>query len=172
MRKPIFVRPLTDPERQHLELVRHSANAFAVRRSQIILSSAQGHHAPAIAGNIGYDDEAVRDVIRAFNAQGLAALTPQSRRPHHTQAAFTAAGAEQLRELLHKSPRTFGKPTSVWTLELAAAVSFEQGLTATRVSGETIRVTLLRLGVKGQRAKHWITSPDPLYALKKTHGIA
>jgi hypothetical protein len=40
------------------------------------------------------------------------------------------------------------------------------------VSGETIRTTLLRLGVKWQRAKRWITSPDPLYALKKTPGIA
>jgi transposase len=172
MRKPIFVRPLTDPERQQLEAYRHSANAFALRRSQMILSSAYGEHAPAIAESIGYDDEAVRDVIRAFNEKGLAALAPGSRRPHRTRAAFTPAGAEQLRELLHKSPRTFGKSTSLWTLELAAEVSFEQGLTTQRVSGETLRATLLRLGVKWQRAKQWITSPDPAYALKKTRAIA
>ncbi len=46
-------------------------------------------------------------------------------------------------------------------MELAADVSFEQGLTAERVSDETIRATLARLGVQWQRAKDWITSPDP-----------
>src|SRR5215204_1484094 len=41
-------------------------------------------------------------------------------------------------------------------------------LTQRRVSGETIRTTLARLlGVRWQRAKRWITSPDPLYERKK-----
>jgi transposase len=70
--------------------------------------------------------------------------------------------------LLHQSPRQYGKPTSVWTLELAAEVSFERGLTSERVSDETLRATLQRLGVKWKRAKRWITSPDPAYARKKT----
>jgi hypothetical protein len=45
---------------------------------------------------------------------------------------------------------------------MAAEVSFEEGLTKERVSGETVRATLARMGVRWQRAKHWITSPDPL----------
>jgi hypothetical protein len=57
-------------------------------------------------------------------------------------------------------------------LELAADVSFEQGLTTERVSGETIRATLQRLGIRWQRAKRWITSPDPEYARKKAPAIA
>ena len=81
--------------------------------------------------------------------------------------AFEAAQADQLRTLLHQSPRTYGKATSLWPLALAAQVSFEQGLTAERVSGETIRATLARLQVSWARAKHWITSPDPAYARKK-----
>jgi hypothetical protein len=53
-------------------------------------------------------------------------------------------------------------------MEMAAEVSFEEGLTKERVSGETIRATTLaRMGVRWRRAKHWITSPDPLYARKK-----
>jgi hypothetical protein len=52
---------------------------------------------------------------------------------------------------------------------MAAEVAFEEGITQRRVSGETIRATLSRLlGVKWQRAKRWITSPDPLYERKKT----
>jgi hypothetical protein len=73
---------------------------------------------------------------------------------------------------LHPSPSAFGKPTSVWTLELAATVSFEQGFTAERVSGEILRATLQRLGIRWKRAKRWITSPDPEYARKKAPPIA
>ncbi len=72
-----------------------------------------------------------------------------------------------MRALLHQSPRTFGKPTSVWTLALAAEVSFAQGITPRQVSGETIRSALKQLGVSWKCAKHWITSPDPDYVAKK-----
>jgi hypothetical protein len=57
----------------------------------------------------------------------------------------------------------FGKVITCWTLELAAKVCFEQGLTERLVSIETIRLALKKLGVGWQRAKHWITSPDPDY---------
>jgi hypothetical protein len=50
---------------------------------------------------------------------------------------------------------------------MAAEVSFEEGLTKERVSGETVRATLARLGVRWERAKRWITSPDPQYQRKK-----
>jgi len=93
----------------------------------------------------------------------------KSSRPEHTQAAFSSEQTERLKELLHRKPREFGKPTSLWTLELAAEVSFAQGLTEAQVSGETIRATLKRLGVNWKRAKRWITSPDPAYVRKKTH---
>ena len=53
-------------------------------------------------------------------------------------------------------------------LALAAEVSFEQGLTKEQVSAETVRATLERLGVRWQRAKEWIASPDPQYASKKS----
>jgi transposase InsO family protein len=35
------------------------------------------------------------------------------------------------------------------------------------VSAETIRQTLKRFGINWKRAKHWITSPDPPYLIKK-----
>ena len=55
-----------------------------------------------------------------------------------------------------------------WTLKLAAQVGFEQGIIDVLVSTETIRRTLKRLKTNWKRAKHWITSPDPQYLLKKT----
>ena len=69
---------------------------------------------------------------------------------------------------MHRSPREFGKESStLWTLEYAAEVSFEEGLTEERVSGETIRMTLARMGVRWERAKWWSTSPDPEYSKKR-----
>jgi transposase len=166
------VRPLTDAERRQLEAGRRSSSAFVLRRSQILLASARGERASAIARRIGCDDQTVREAIHAFNAKGVAALRPGSRRAKTIHVAFTPEAAERLRALLHQSPRAFGQPTGLWTLELAAAVSFEQGLTAGRVSGETIRATLLRLGVRWKRAKRWITSPDAEYARKKVPATA
>jgi transposase len=167
MKRPIFVRPLSDAERQQLEAGWRSFHAFVLRRCQILLASARGEQAPQIARYLGCDDQTVRNAIHAFNQQGLDCLTKGSSRPHTIHAAFPGEQAEQLRGLLHQSPRAFGQPTSLWTLELAAEVSFQQGLTPQRVSGETIRATLERLGVRWQRAKAWITSPDPAYARKK-----
>ncbi|MEJ7815471.1 MAG: hypothetical protein WKF53_09890 [Rubrobacter sp.] len=48
-------------------------------------------------------------------------------------AVFDGGRAEKPREMLHQGPRRFGKPTSPWILELAAKVSFEEGLTEGRV---------------------------------------
>jgi transposase len=170
MPNPIFVRSITESERERLKAGLRSSNGFELRRCQMILASARGEHAIAIAQSVGCSDETVREVIKSFNRSGLEALKPRSRRPHKTQAAFSTEQAERLKEVLHQSPRTFGKPTSVWTCELAAEVSFEQQLTQERVSGETIRLTLKRMGVKWARAKHWITSPDPEYSRKKSVG--
>jgi 4-alpha-glucanotransferase len=98
-----------------LETGLRSADAFALRCCQILLASARGQHATAIGQNLGCDDETVRRVIKTFNARGLKVLEAGSRRPHHPQAAFSTAQAEQLKEMLHKSPRAYGKDTSLWT---------------------------------------------------------
>ena len=46
--------------------------------------------------------------------------------------------------MLHRSPREFGRDSSLWTLEMAAEVAFEEGSPRARL-GETIRATLSRL---------------------------
>jgi transposase len=168
MKPPIFVRKLSTDERERLEAGLRSKDAFTLRRSQMLVASSRGEEVPRIAENLGCGQQTVRDAIHDFNERGLLALTPGSSRPKRTRAAFDARSAEAVRELLHRSPREFGRDSSLWTLEMAAQVSFEEGLTERRVSGETVRATLARLlGVRWQRAKRWITSPDPLYERKK-----
>jgi transposase len=168
MKTPIFVRSLSEKERETLQAGLRSKDAFTLRRSQMLLASSKGNEVPQIAENLGCGQQTVRDAIHDFNARGVGALAAKSSRPLRTRDAFEEESAEALRGLLHRSPREFGRQTSLWTLSMAAEVAFEEGITQRRVSGETIRATLWRLlGVKWQRAKRWITSPDPLYERKK-----
>ena len=168
MQKSLFVRPLTADERATLETGLRSTSAFTVRRCQILLASAEGQATTTIIHDLRCADQTVRNAIHAFHQRGLAVLQPLSSRPHTLAPIFDAGACESLRALLHHSPRTFGKPTSRWTLALAAEVSFAQGITPRLVSDEAIRLALRRLRVSWKRAKHWITSPDPAYARKKT----
>jgi transposase len=168
MKTPIFVRCLSEEERESLETGLRSKDAFTMRRSQIILASSRGERAPKIALNLGCASQTVRDAINDFNRRGLDSLDRKSSRPKRTRDAFDEKSAEALREMLHRSPREFGYDSSLWTLDMAADVAFEEGLSEERVSGETVRATLSRLlGVGWMRAKRWITSPDPLYERKK-----
>ena len=97
----------------------------------------------------------------------------RSSAPHRTpHAVFTPARRAPWRAVLHQSPRTFGKPTSVWTLELAAEVASATGLTPRRVSGDTMRQALVKLKTRWKRAKPGLTSPDPAYVRKKHSAIA
>jgi transposase len=177
MKPPIFVRELSKKERERLEAGLRSKDAFVMRRCQILLASARGESPPKIAESLGCASQTVRNAIRAFNERGLDALVAGSSRPKHVHAAFDGKSAEALtealRQMLHRSPREFGRESSLWTLEMAADVAFEEGLTEERVSGETIRATLSRLlSVRWMRAKRWITSPDPLYERKKAARLA
>jgi transposase len=173
MRTPIFVRTLTDEERTALKAGLRSSDGVLVRRSQMVLASARGERAPQIAVLVGCDEKTVRQLLHRFHRLGRAALPRGSSRPHQPPPrAFPGERAEQRRALLHRRPRDFGHPTSLWTLDLAAEVRFAQGLTDHLVRGEAIRQTLLRLGISWKRAKHWITSPDPGYARKKAAATA
>lgn len=82
-----------------------------------------------------------------------------------------AARGEQRRAILHESPRAFGTPTSLWTLARLAKVCGEQGLTPGGGSIEASRRARQRRRVSWKRAKHWITSPAPRYAAKKSNAI-
>jgi transposase len=172
MHPPIFVRELGAAERAQLEASLRAPSAFTVRRAQIVLLSAAGQRPRAIAQGLCCAVQTVRNGIRAFNASGLAALTAGSSRPTTAAPVLDGAKREQLRAILHQSPRVFGHARSTWTLALLAQVAHAQGLSATVLSPETIRQALLRLEVSWRRAKRWLTSPDPAYARKKAGATA
>jgi hypothetical protein len=157
---------LTDDERQAVEDGLRSPDAFVLRRCQILRASLRGAVAASIAEQLGCCGETVRTALHAFNRDDIAALERGSNRPHRSYPAFDAAGCARLQEVLHRSPRSYGKPASVWTLPLVAEVCADEGITAGRVSGQTIHQTVRRDGRPLGRAKEWINSPDPEYAKK------
>jgi hypothetical protein len=169
MRIPIYIRPLTEDDQHLLQEGWRSPNAFVVRRCQILLASARGQTARGIGEARGCDDQTVRNAIHAVNTPGLTALTRRSSAPQRPPpAAFTATQREQLRALRHQSPRTFGDPTRLWPWALAAKVADAEGLPSRPSRGDSMRRAWARLGIRWQRAKHWITSPDPASVRKKT----
>ena len=172
MKPPLFVRTLTAAERQRLQSGLRAAEAFTVRRCQILRASADGLRASRIARELRCGVVTVRNAIHAFAREGLACLQEKSSRPHSARASLDASSAGPLKDLLHHSPRTLGKPTGLWTLELLAEACFVRGWTPRQLTGEAIRVALKRLGIRWRRARQWITSPDPAYARKKNRATA
>src|SRR5262249_3553172 len=154
-----FIRPLGEAERAALRHGLRSSDAFTLRRCQILLASDQGQRPSQIAAALGCGAQTVRDALHAFAAAGLGCVRQKSKTPKTIHTTWPRDRDEDLRALLHQSPRTLGKPTSLWTPPLAAQVCFEKGWTPRRVSGETIRLALKRLAVGWKRAKHWLVSP-------------
>ena len=134
-----------------------------MRRTQIVLVSARGLSPQPIAPLGGGCVQTVRNVIRAFHTTGLACVSKPSTRPKSVEPTLNAATCERLPQLLHQSPRTYGKSTGVWTLALAAQVCHEQGMTARCRRDATIHRALQCLRTNWKRAKHWLTSPDAQY---------
>ena len=170
--KPLYARPLTAAERADLQRHLKASSGFSVRRAQMILKSAdEGLKAAVIAQQLGCSDQTVRETIRAFQAEGLACLERKKAGRRDEQRAFDDRARENLQQLMRRSPRDFGHESSLWTLALLAAASFEQGLVERPISGETVRATLSALGINWRRAKKRITSPDPHYQRKKNAAI-
>jgi transposase len=117
MLSPIFVRTLTPGERQQLKAGLRSQEVFTFRRCQILLASARGQAPRTIAQNLGSSVQTVRNVIHAFHRRGMESLQEQSSRPKSVHSVLDAGKREQLRALLHQSPRALDKGTSLWTLE-------------------------------------------------------
>ena len=170
--RAIYARKPSKEERQKIETGLKSSSGATVRRSQIILMSADERmKAKEIGERIGQSDQQVRNVLHAFNERGIACLTLGTRARHDDQRAYDDEARESLREIIHQSPREYGYESSLWTLEMLAEVSHQKGLTAYQVHMDTVSQTLMEMGVNWARAKHWISSPDENYESKKSGEI-
>jgi hypothetical protein len=172
MSRKQHVVTLTPGERAYLtRLVGTSkTSAFTQTRAYVLLKADAAPGGPAwpdvrIGEAYLVSVGTIERIRRLYAGPGLSAAL--ARKPPPRPPRPPVLDARRLQEVVRQSPRTYGKKTSTWTLQLLADVCSEIGLVAGTVSPETVRQTLQRAGVKWRRAQLWMTSPDPRYAEKK-----
>ncbi len=119
-KKPVFVREITCEEKRGIEKYLRSKDACQMKRSQILLASSRGLTTFEIAKLLGLSAEYARQIINRFNEQGVACIARSRRVASSPKKLFDAAKCEQVKAILHSSPRQQGKDTSVWTMKLVA----------------------------------------------------
>ena len=140
MRTPIFIRPFTQDEQRQIQAGLRSSDAFVMRRCQILRASARGERAPAIARQLGCDDQTVRNVIHEFNTSGLHVLQEGSSRPHRLRTAFTQEGAERLKDEARTAARTILARSAApgrwnWPLRSVSSRGSSPGRSPTKACG-------------------------------------
>jgi transposase len=160
------VREIGDDEGARLVRIvrRGSGSVVTWRRAQMVLLSAQGMDAAAIAKVAFTSEDRVRDVIRNFNADGFGSLYPRYKggRP----PKFTLAQRREIKKTAVSRPSDHGLPFSAWSLSKLAEFLVAEGV-VDDISHEGLRALLREEGVTFQRLKTWKASTDPDYAVKK-----
>jgi transposase len=160
------VREIDDDEGRRLVRIvrRGSGSVVTWRRAQMVLLSAQGMDAAAIAKVAFTSEDRVRDVIRNFNADGFTSLYPRYKggRP----PKFTLPQRREIKKTARSKPADHGLPFSVWSLSKLADFLVAEGV-VDDISHEGLRTLLREEGVTFQRIKTWKASKDPDYAVKK-----
>jgi len=160
------VREIDDDEGRRLVRIvrRGSGSVVTWRRAQMVLLSAQGMDAAAIAKVAFTSEDRVRDVIRNFNSDGFGSLYPRYRGGHPPK--FTLPQRREIKKIAKSKPGEHGLPFSAWSLSKLAEFLVAEGV-VDDISHEGLRVLLHQEGVSFQRLKTWKTSADPDYAVKK-----
>jgi transposase len=158
----LYVRPLSESERQQVEELARGGDAVSYRHARVILLSAQRQRVPQIVPLTGLSERWVRALLHRFNTHGVAAL-PRRKAPGQPPRCDAAARTALL-ELLRRSPTEFGIESATWTGVELARVAQEQGLPA--MSARTARREIRRAGYGWQQAKRW-SRKEPEYERKK-----
>jgi transposase len=126
------VREIDDEEgRRLVRIIRRGAGSVVTwRRAQMVLLSAQGMDAPAIAKVAFTSEDRVRDVIRNFNADGFGSLYPKYKggRP----PKFTLPQRREIKRIANARPGDYDLPFSAWSLSKLADFLVAAQFTALR----------------------------------------
>ena len=102
----------------------------------MVLLSAQGMDAAAMAKVAFTSEDRVRDVIRNFNADGFASLYPRYRGGRAPK--FTLSQRREVKKIAKSRPVEYGLPFSAWSLSKLAEFLVAEGwstTSATRACG-------------------------------------
>jgi transposase len=161
MAEPVRARRLTDQEGQRLQQIvrRGKHGSIRMRRAMIIMASASGTPAPAIARLVAAGEDTVRDVIHLFNEKGLAALDPQwtGGRPR----LISDGDIEFIVTAATTRPEKLGLPFTHWSLRKLATYLAGNSTRAVAIGWERLRQVLHARHICFQRTRTWKESADP-----------
>ncbi len=160
----IYVRELTDEERQELKRLTRQAVGRVSQRAQMILLSARRQTVPEIARIFELSEPTVRFWIERFNAEGPEGLSdePRSGRPRKV----TGEVNQTIAQLIGDDPKREGYLATVWTVAMMVlALAKRLGVV---LSQSAIRAAFHDLGLRFGRPR--LSMPekvDPEKALKQ-----
>ena len=161
MAERVRARRLSDEEGRRLQQIvrRGKHGSIRVRRAMIVMASASGTPAPAIARLVAADEDTVRDVIHAFNAKGLAALDPQwaGGRPR----LISDDGVNVIVTAATTRPEKLGQPFTHWSVRKLSAYLAGDAPRPVAIGRERLRQILHERGISFQRTRTWKESTDP-----------
>jgi transposase len=147
------------------EELKHASDAKGYRRLKIIHLSSQRKSVSELARLFDVCKDTIRQYIKRYNAGGLDGLKRQSSPGAPQKIPLTTAEWE---ELLHQSPSQFDRLQTGarnWTHELLR--EYFQHDYGVSVAQSTISECLKRHKIRWNRGKLKVTSPDPLYTVKR-----
>jgi transposase len=149
----LYVTAITEEQRERLQEMANADDLISARWAQMVLLSASGVGVPKIADTLEVSSATVRARIKAFNAQGIAALkrNPSPGRPETISPSLGDKFAALMRE---RDPRDFGLSDSGWTLDLLVKVATLEGWVES-ISREGVRMALRKSKHRYRRLKNW-----------------
>ena len=155
----------SDAKDAFMKALKQATDAKWYRRLNIIHLSSQGTPVPELALLFDLCADTIRRYIREYNATGLAGLKRQSSDGAPPKIPLTKADWEHL---LHQSPSPFERLDTGarnWTQALVVAyLTAYHGVTVTQPA---VSLCLKQHGIAWNRGKLKVTSPDPLYTVKR-----
>lgn len=135
------------------------------KRLLIIQLSSKGKSVKELSNEFGLCRHTIRAYIHKYNQGGIQAVVPCYAKGNHRKFTLTK---EEWEELLRQSPSQFEKLDTGarnWTQKLLVKYFKEyHGISVTQTG---ICKCLRRMKIKWNRGKLKVTSPDPLYTIKR-----
>lgn len=161
----LFANVSPEDSERIAEAMKQTKDIRLYQRLHIIQLSSKGKSVPELTDLFERCADTVRKYIKSYNHGGLAGLKRRSSPGAPTQIPFSKADWE---ELLHQSPSQFARLETAarnWNQELLVAyLRCYHGVTVTR---QAVTASLKRHGVRLNRGRLKVTSPDPLYTVKR-----
>lgn len=161
----LYAHASEEEQKQLAQAMKQTQNLSWYQRLHIIQLSSKGKSVTELSDLFGRCTATLRDYIKRYNKGGIEGLKRQVSSGAPPQIPFHSTEWE---ELLRQSPSQFTELETAarnWNQEfLVTYLHRYHGITVTR---QAIAASLKRHGLRLNRGRLKVTSPDPLYTVKR-----